>query len=210
MDTTNTNPNHTDELSHAGVKGMRWGVRRYQNADGSLTEAGKKRYSSAKRDVMDKARSDAYDKAVKTHLVKNPGDAAGAKAAGRQASKAATATTKVDQDKLLKDMVKKDLDSTNTILRETSNATGTASRAIRNSRVKVKRMDLSHMTDKEMRERIAREQLETQYDGMFNAKRHRVENGRQTVAGILDGLGTATTLTASSLAIALAIKQLRS
>jgi hypothetical protein len=33
----------TIELYHAGVKGMKWGVRRYQNKDGSLTPAGKKR-----------------------------------------------------------------------------------------------------------------------------------------------------------------------
>lgn len=32
-------------LCHYGVKGMRWGVRRYQYADGSLTPAGRKRYS---------------------------------------------------------------------------------------------------------------------------------------------------------------------
>lgn len=31
-------------LSHHGIKGMRWGVRRYQNKDGSLTNIGKKRY----------------------------------------------------------------------------------------------------------------------------------------------------------------------
>ena len=33
------------ELYHHGIKGQRWGVRRYQNSDGSLTAAGKKRYA---------------------------------------------------------------------------------------------------------------------------------------------------------------------
>ena len=34
---------NTDELTHWGIKGMRWGIRRYQNKDGTLTPAGKKR-----------------------------------------------------------------------------------------------------------------------------------------------------------------------
>lgn len=33
-----------DELMHYGVQGMKWGVRRYQNPDGTLTAEGKKRY----------------------------------------------------------------------------------------------------------------------------------------------------------------------
>lgn len=34
----------TDGLQHHGIKGMKWGVRRFQNKDGSLTSLGKKRY----------------------------------------------------------------------------------------------------------------------------------------------------------------------
>ena len=34
------------ELYHHGIKGQKWGVRRYQNEDGTLTEEGKKRYNS--------------------------------------------------------------------------------------------------------------------------------------------------------------------
>lgn len=37
-------PSYSDSLAHHGIKGQKWGVRRYQNADGSLTDEGRKRY----------------------------------------------------------------------------------------------------------------------------------------------------------------------
>lgn len=38
--------NYSDELMHYGTLGMRWGVRRYQNKDGSLTLIGKRKYGT--------------------------------------------------------------------------------------------------------------------------------------------------------------------
>lgn len=36
----------SEELYHWGIKGQKWGVRRYQNPDGTLTAAGRKRYGT--------------------------------------------------------------------------------------------------------------------------------------------------------------------
>lgn len=60
------------ELYHHGIKGQKWGVRRYQNADGSLTAKGKKRYSN-KEIKQDR---DAIRKELASHGASNlTGDA---------------------------------------------------------------------------------------------------------------------------------------
>lgn len=61
-----------DELSHHGILGMKWGVRRYQNKDGSLTAAGRKHYGYGpngelvKKGFIDKAFDRKAEKLSKT------------------------------------------------------------------------------------------------------------------------------------------------
>ena len=50
--TSNGNFISDDEFYHWGIKGMKWGVRRKKNKNGTLTKAGKKRYKPNKSDEV--------------------------------------------------------------------------------------------------------------------------------------------------------------
>lgn len=43
-----------EELYHHGIKGQKWGIRRYQNPDGTLTEEGRKRYLNSDQTLNEK------------------------------------------------------------------------------------------------------------------------------------------------------------
>lgn len=55
-----------DELFHHGIKGQKWGVRRYQNADGTLTDEGKVRYGGDSVDELKGKGLEKYKKDVKS------------------------------------------------------------------------------------------------------------------------------------------------
>lgn len=44
-------------LAHRGIKGQKWGVRRYQNPDGSLTDAGRKRYGTSFKKTFNRVKN---------------------------------------------------------------------------------------------------------------------------------------------------------
>ena len=48
-------------LEHHGIKGQKWGIRRYQNADGTLTDAGKSRYNKEIQRNNQKKKKDRAD-----------------------------------------------------------------------------------------------------------------------------------------------------
>ena len=161
-------------LAHWGVKGMRWGVRRYQNKDGSLTPAGKKRYD---RDIQDNNAKKKDNRIVID---------------GPDASRWVREDTK---------RAKGVVDSSQDMVRELKN--------INNSTRKSKRqtMDLSNMSDQEMRSRINRAMLEKQYNDMFAPQK--TSRGKECVGKILETTGTVLAIGSSALGIALAVKELR-
>ena len=59
---------HSDYLAHHGIKGQKWGVRRYQNEDGSYTAAGRERYSKALDKKVNKLQTKIFRDARKDSL----------------------------------------------------------------------------------------------------------------------------------------------
>lgn len=175
-----------NELKHEGLKGMKWGVRRYRNYDGTLTEAGKKRY---------------YKDADRAGYKETAADGTRYKTT----KKGGTETYDANAHK----WVREDLADNKRVADESANAANRLKKlnddAMR-ARPK-KMMDLSNMSDKEMREQINRALLERQYNDMFNQEN--THRGQETVGRILEIGGDVLSVAGSALGIAVAIMELK-
>ena len=162
-----------NELYHWGVKGMKWGVRPYQNKDGSLTPTGQKRYDRDKRENAGKKKGEKVGAADPNRWVKE------------------------DMSRS-----RKLADESSGMVNKLKNANDSAMR----NRSKAK-MDLSSMSDQQMRNEINRALLERQYNDMFAPQK--TSRGRAFASKTLETAGTVLTVGSSALGIALAIKELR-
>lgn len=179
-----------NQLYHWGIKGMKWGVRRYQNEDGTLTEAGIKRYN---RDADEKG----YDR--------TSGTGARYKVVG-QGKDQRNERLNADAKRYVREDLEREkgiADNSANLARNLKTATDASIRNAKNDRPK---MDLSNMSDKEMRDAINRALLERQYNDMFAPQKS--TRGREIASKVLETTGNALAVTGSALAVALSIKAL--
>lgn len=160
-----------NKLMHHGIKGMHWGVRRYQNYDGT-------RISSNKKQKFKKAAKVAAGAAV-------VGGAAAVGVTGSKSGKASEAF-KPGKDNKPSPAEK--------ITRSTSDIVDRSSKIVERSNKPAPRQDLSKVSNKELQDKINRMQLEKRYSELSNTE---YDAGRQRTKDILETVGDVAAVGAS-------------
>lgn len=169
------------EIYHHGIKGQKWGIRRYQNKDGTLTEAGQKRYD---RDVREN-NAKKKDNRIKDLEETGPDP---------------------------RRWVNEDLERSKGVVDAHADLVKEFKKIEQSTTPKTpsKSLDLSQMSDKDLRDRINRELLEQQYNKLFaDTSATQVSKGRKILQDTLDVAGSVLAITGSALTIALAVKKLK-
>lgn len=186
-------------LYHHGIKGQKWGLRRYQNEDGTLTAEGKKRYN---KDILgkdltydkekgryyyeDKDGNRIYEKTQASHL---------------DDKDISDLNMRVIQEERLMDAHDKTYErkgaSAADVLSETSKFSNDLARAIPTGTGKYIKKDYSSLSNEELSNRIRRLELESKY-GQLSGDTKYVKSGGEKTREILQTAGATLAIGATA------------
>lgn len=170
-----------NELTHYGIMGMRWGQRSSSKSAGGNSGSSDRQKKKAAKDMSD---DDLTSNVRRMSLEKTYNSLSKQNAKSSGVEKA-----------------KKVVDATSTVVGQVKNLTKPSGR-------QTEKLDLSKMTDQQLRERINRTNLEQQYTSMF-ASPATVSKGKRYASSVLEVAGTTLAIGSSALGIALALKELK-
>ncbi len=221
-----------DDICHHGIKGQKWGRRRYQNLDGSLTPAGRKRYGiddvsrmsddelRTRLNRMSKER--AYKQAISDTIRLEQGSSRAksalsvAEALTSTAGNVAKASSSFNKyragktdDKeakanLQQKSVRRGQDAA--VLKEAGNLSKNLGKFTGREK-KLGDIDLSHLSDDELNTRLSRINMERSYLQMMDGASNR-SDGRERAIKIIQDVGTVAASAASVISIAMTVKSI--
>ena len=206
------------ELYHDGIKGMKWGIRRYQNYDGTLTEEGRRRYNPRYREDRANGSVPIKDEKDGNYYYKNKdGDKILYKTRSEQLSdtELTDLNRRVQQENKLAAETSSAYDppeykgpKADQAFRDASKLTKDISESLPKGNGRVIKKNYSNLSDQELRDRINRLQLEDNY-GRLTGDTKYVKSGSEKAREFLQTAGALLAITGSAVALANTIADMR-
>lgn len=202
------------ELYHDGIKGMKWGIRRYQNYDGTLTEEGRRRYNKNYNEDRADGSLPTKDEDGNYYYTNKKGEKTLYKTRSEQLSdtELTDLNRRVQQENKLaaetSDAYEYKGPKADQALRDASRMAKDIADALPRGNGKVIKKDYSNLSDQELRDRINRLQLEDNY-GRLSGDTKYVKSGSEKTREILQTVGSVLAIAGSAAGLAYTISTIR-